>query len=185
MNSGEMELIIRRLGQVVLKGVEWLTVAVFAALVIDVLWGVGTRYLLSTQARWSEELARMLLVALTLLGTVLAYVERRHLGLTVLVENLHPNAQKLTGVFVHGLIFVFAAGVLTYGGFELTIQRWGSGQLLPALGISKAWFYLPVPICGLLLSVFSLGAWFHSLRETARHWGIKEDQECTETSTET
>ncbi|MHC5158432.1 MAG: TRAP transporter small permease, partial [Planctomycetota bacterium] len=39
-----------------------------AVLVLDVLWGVFTRYALSEQAKWSEELARFLLVWISLLG---------------------------------------------------------------------------------------------------------------------
>ena len=41
---------------------EWLTIVLFAALVLDVLWGVVSRYVLGTQSRWTEELAIYLLV---------------------------------------------------------------------------------------------------------------------------
>ena len=51
-----------------LMSIRWLLVAVFLILVIDVLWGVASRYLLGSQASWSEELARLLMVWLALLG---------------------------------------------------------------------------------------------------------------------
>ena len=55
-------------------------VIVFSVLVIDVLWGVFTRQVLDNQPAWTEELARLLLVWLSILGGVLAYADDAHLG---------------------------------------------------------------------------------------------------------
>ncbi|MEN8725242.1 MAG: TRAP transporter small permease subunit, partial [Lentimonas sp.] len=63
-----------------------LLVTVFGLLVAVVLWGVASRYLLGDQASWSEELARLLIVWLALLGAALVSREDRHLGLDVLVR---------------------------------------------------------------------------------------------------
>ncbi len=43
------------------------------------------------------------------------------------------------------------------GGTDLVIDRFDSGQLLSALNINKAWFYLAVPVSGYLISFFALG----------------------------
>lgn len=69
---------------------------------------------------------------------------------------LHPAAQRVAGVAAHLVVLVFSAAVLGWGGWELVSQRWAAGQLLPALGISKAWFYLAIPVSGALMSLFSL-----------------------------
>ncbi len=56
--------------------------SVFLILVLVVLWGVGGRYLFGTQASWSEELARLLMVWLALLGSALVCREENTSGST-------------------------------------------------------------------------------------------------------
>ena len=63
----------------------WMAIAVFLVLVVDVLWGVLTRNFIGEQARWSEELARFLLVWVSFLGGAIAYLDDKHLGVDILV----------------------------------------------------------------------------------------------------
>jgi TRAP-type C4-dicarboxylate transport system permease small subunit len=58
----------------------------------------------------------------------------------------------------HLAVLGFAAGVMVYGGTALFVDRWNSGQTMSALEIKKAWFYLSLPVSGLLISLFSLDA---------------------------
>ena len=141
-----------------------IVIAVFTLLVLDVLWGVASRYLLGSQARWSEELARLLMVWLAMLGAALAYLQQKHLGVDVLMRQLHPDAQRVAQVFVHFWVLIFASVVLCYGGGQLVSQRFAAGQSLPALGISKAWFYLAIPISGLLIVLFSIESMIDAAR---------------------
>lgn len=140
------------------------TVSVFAILVVNVLWGVFARYLLGDQPRWSEEIARLLLVWLAMLGSALAVLDQCHLGVDVLTARFHPDSRRIATLFSQVVVLLFSVIVLTYGGSLLLIQRWNSGQILPALGISKAWFYLAIPFSGTLISLFSLGAFLDTLR---------------------
>ena len=144
---------VNGLRSILTRGLEWLTAAVFAALVINVLWGVLTRYLFGDQARWSEELARLLMVWLVFLGAVLSLARQEHLGVDLLLLKLHPEVRPAALLCVHAAVLAFSAAVLAYGGLQLTLQRWESGQTLPALGISKSWFYLAIPISGLFMSL--------------------------------
>jgi len=109
------------------------TSLVFIALVLDVLLGVLTRYVLGNQLSWTEELATFLLVWLTFLGAAMAYRDKASLSTTLLV---------------------LALGVALFliGGISLFMERWESGQQMPTLGIRRAWLYLAVPVCGGLLS---------------------------------
>ncbi|MBC8012018.1 MAG: TRAP transporter small permease [Burkholderiales bacterium] len=143
------------------------TVSVFLILVLNVLWGVAARYLLGDQPRWSEEFARLLLVWLAMLGSALAVLDQCHLGVDVLTARFHPSTQRTVALFGQLVVLLFAALVLTYGGGQLLVQRWQSGQILPALGISKAWFYLAIPFSGALISLFSLGTFIDTLRGRA------------------
>ncbi|WPJ97268.1 TRAP transporter small permease [Coraliomargarita algicola] len=138
------------------KCLNFLLIFIFIVLVVDVLWGVGSRYLLGNQARWSEELARLLMVWLALLGAALATREQQHLGLDVLVRQWPDEVQCLASIFVHCAVAIFAVAIMAWGGGQLVVARFESGQMLPALDISRAWFYLALPVSGVLVCLFSI-----------------------------
>jgi TRAP-type C4-dicarboxylate transport system permease small subunit len=123
------------------------------------LWffgGGGSRYLFGTQASWSEELARLLMVWLALLGSALVCREEKHLGLDVVVCAWPDELQRFARLFGYAAIFAFALLILGWGGWQLVDQRFDSGQALPALGVSRAWFYLALPVSGFLTALFML-----------------------------
>ncbi len=148
--------LLRKLNHGLTSLLHVLLVVVFLILVVDVIWGVGSRYLLGSQASWSEELARLLMVWLALLGAALACREDRHLGLDVLVRTWPPEVQRLGRLLVYLLIIAFSAGIMAWGGWQLVLARFDSGQTLPALGFAKAWFYLALPVSGVLTTSFMI-----------------------------
>lgn len=135
----------------------WLAIGVFLVLVVDVLLGVFSRKILGDQIRWTEELARFLLVWISFLGGAIAYIDDKHLGVDLLVERFEMQAQRLSRVITHGLVFAFSLFVMGVGGTQLVLDRFGAGQLMPALQIDKAWFYMAVPTSGYLIALFALG----------------------------
>lgn len=147
---------LRSFNQQASKVLNALLIVVFALLVIDVLWGVGTRYIFGNQARWSEELARLLMVWLALLGAALATRDGQHLGLDVVVRQWPVEVQRLASIFVHLAVAIFALVIMAWGGGQLVADRFESGQMLPALDISRAWFYLALPVSGALIAIFSI-----------------------------
>lgn len=128
---------------------------VFAVLVIDVLFAVVMRHFFE-QPAWTEELARLLLVWLAILGGVLAYAADRHLGVDVLSARFDTKTRWWTQVVGHLMVLGFAVGVLLVGGWELFTERLDSGQMMPALGMQKAWFYLVLPVGGFLITVLAI-----------------------------
>ncbi|WPJ96267.1 TRAP transporter small permease [Coraliomargarita algicola] len=155
---------LKRINQQASRLLNFLLIIIFIVLVVDVLWGVASRYLLGHQARWSEELARLLMVWLALLGAALASREGQHLGLDVVVRQWTADVQRWAGVVVQLFVLVFAVIIMAWGGGQLVAARFESGQLLPALDISRAWFYLALPVSGLLVSCFSLERLLDALR---------------------
>lgn len=134
-----------------------ISIATFVVLVVVTLLGVFSRHILQDQYRWSEELARLLLVWISFLGGALAYIDDKHLGVETLVANLDPAAARIAAGFCHILVFLFALFVMGIGGTDLVIGRFDSGQILPALQISRAWFYAVIPLSGFLITLFALG----------------------------
>jgi len=139
---------------------------VFLVLLFVVLWGVFTRYVLGDQARWTEELARFLMVWLAFLGAALAYAHQQHLGVDILVARMEPAARCVVTLVEHAVVFLFAVLVLGYGGMELCRDRFAAGQTMPALGILKAWQYLCVPASGVLIALIAAGHFADGLRKS-------------------
>lgn len=153
-----------KLHQWLVRVLSALCALIFAALVIDVLWGVFTRQVLNDQPAWTEELARFLLVWLALLGGVLAYADDRHLGVDVLVSRMDPSAQRIALLVSHLCVFGFSLAVLVIGGIDLFQSRWEAGQMMSAMGIRKAWFYLVLPLGGGLITLLAVGKTIATIR---------------------
>jgi len=151
-----MLVAFRKLNNGLVAFLQLLLVVVFCILVLDVIWGVASRYILGSQASWSEELARLLMVWLALLGAALACREGRHLGLDVIVRSWPEEVQRISRLLVMIAVLLFASIVMLGGGWQLVSQRFASGQMLPALDIAKAWFYLALPVSGALISLFAI-----------------------------
>jgi TRAP-type C4-dicarboxylate transport system permease small subunit len=146
-----------RIKQITATSLGWLSIGVFVILVVDVLLGVFSRKVLGDQYRWSEELARFLLVWISFLGGAIAYIDDKHLGVDLLVDRMHIDARRLSRIVTHGLVFAFALFVMGIGGTDLVLDRFDAAQMLPALQINKAWFYLAVPVSGYIIELFALG----------------------------
>ena len=125
-------------------------------LVLDVLWGVISRFVLAAPSRWTDELATALLIWVAMLGAAVAHAQNGHLGVNWLLERLDQRTGVWVGRFIHSAVILFTAIVMVYGGSALVKDRFDSGQVLPALGWSKAWVYLAVPIAGVFIIAYSV-----------------------------
>ncbi|MCF2946836.1 TRAP transporter small permease [Paraglaciecola aquimarina] len=126
-----------------------------ALLVIDVTWQVLTRFILPQPSSFTEEVARFLLIWISLIGGAYAYKLHSHLGFDLFVRNLSmPNA-----VFMFRLccvlVAIFAIWVLIIGGGNLVFLTWLLGQHSPVLNVPMAGVYLAIPLSGCLFLLYS------------------------------
>lgn len=138
------------------RAIELLLIAAMGILVVDVLWGVVSRFVLGAQSRFTEELATMLLIWVSLLGASLAYGSGQHLGVDYFASKLHPDARRLMHRIVAAVVMAFAASVMVYGGWILFSRTLASGQVSPAMGLPMGYVYLVVPISGALFILEAL-----------------------------
>ncbi len=155
---------MRTMWNAAVAGLRWLTIALFAALVVDVLWGVVARYVPGIiPSDWTEELGIYLLAWVSLLGSALTYRDRGHLGLDYFITHFDPAAQRLNALIIELCVLVFAGFALCYGGYWLVSDTLASNQLTPVLQWKTGYMYLSVPISG----VFFVGFVFEHLLERA------------------
>ncbi len=146
-----------RVWSTAVRGLQFLTIALFAALVCDVLWGVVSRYWPGiVPSDWTEELGIYLLAWVSLLGSALTYRDRGHLGLDYFVSRFDPVAQRWSAVVIELCVLVFAGFGLCYGGYRLVTDTLASGQLSPVLQWKVGYVYASVPISGVFFVAFAI-----------------------------
>jgi len=125
-----------------------------AVMVLDVLWGVFTRYVMGAQSQWTEELARFLLIWIGILGAAFASGKRMHLAIDILPTTLEGKRQKLLMNGIHLVVILFAIAVLLIGGSRLVYITSKLGQVSTALDLPLAVVYSIVPISGLFIIIY-------------------------------
>ncbi len=130
---------------------EQAVIVTVAILVLDVLWGVFTRYLLDSPSRWTEEVATFLLVWVSFLGAAVTFDRQEHLGVDYFVKKLDPAAQLILKIVVQLVVLAFVGTAVVYGGYVLVSETLQSGQLTPAPEIRMGYVYLAVPVSGLII----------------------------------
>ena len=132
-----------------------LILAVFL-LVVDVVWGVFTRYVMGEQAKWTEELARFLLIWVSLLGGAVAFGTKGHLGVDYFVGKFDPSARKMMAVVVHLIVLFFAGAIFVYGGWRVVSDTLALGQTTSALPLKMGYIYLALPIAGVFMVIYTI-----------------------------
>jgi len=133
--------------------VDWAVGGLVAALVLLVGSGVLARYVLNYSLAWSDELAGLGFVWLTLLGAVAASRRRSHMVIGFLPKQFGPGGQRAIGFYVTAAILVFL-GFMIGEGVVLTAATMDdkSAVLRMPVGIS----YLSLPVAGLLMMAYTL-----------------------------
>ena len=137
------------------------TLRLLSALCLSVLLLVVLVVILDTKlqwnAVWASSLSTFLLAWTIMLGGALAYAEKKHLGLDLVVEKFDPNTRLAAHRLGHAIVFFFSMLIMLLGGWQLTSLRWEMEQTIPSLGISQAWFYLSLPVAGVIIALTAVG----------------------------
>lgn len=131
---------------------DWLVVFLGAALVIMVGVAVFFRYVLNSGISWSDEVARILFVWLVFIGAYIAFKNKSHATVNVLVNKLPSRLKRYHGLFVALLEGAFMATITWYGVVQvLNTDKYG--QVTPGLGVPMSWFYVVIPVTALLITI--------------------------------
>lgn len=123
--------------RIVAKITYFICIALTGIMTVAVIAGVFFRFVLNAPLAWSEELSRYLMIAITMLASSLAIRERRHVGLTFIIERL-PFRYYL--VLIGNLLTIFFLVVLTVEGYKLAIFE-GPFQRSPGLRIEMTYVF--------------------------------------------
>ena len=149
------------------KTLRVLLVVMMAILVVDVTWQILTRFVLPKPSSFTEEIARFLLIWISLIGSAYAYRLHSHLGFDLLVRNVSASRATLLFRLSCLLVAIFAISILIVGGGNLVYLTWILDQSSPVLNAPMALIYIVIPLSGLLFLFYSIYFWVHADAEIA------------------
>ena len=139
-----------------------------AAMVINVLWQVFTRFVLKNPSSFTEEAARYMMIWVGLLGSAYATGQKSHLALDLLTSKFQGARKRTSELFIHSVVLLFALAVLVGGGGRLVWIQLSLGQQSAALQLKLGYVYLAVPLAGALIVFYSAIALLDILRGDTR-----------------
>ena len=131
----------------------WATAVSAMAFFAVVLASIVVRAVASGQFHSSVELSRLFFVWSCFLAAVLGYRRKAHVAFTLLFDRLSQVVQRRVTLLTYVILLAFLV-VVFYQAVLICRLLWST--VLPILGISQAWLYVPVPVMCLLGVAYTL-----------------------------
>ena len=131
----------------------YLAVACLGGIVVVVFGSVIWRYALNDAPAWSEQVALILVINVSMFGAAAGVRDEGHIGMESLTGLLPPRWQFWVGNLV-GLITIVFGAFLSWGCW--TMAQSVGPNMIPTLNISEAWRYMPCVVAGALIILFSI-----------------------------
>ena len=135
---------------------EKMLVFLMGILVIDVLWQVTSRYVLSSPSSFTDELAGFLLIWVGLFGAAYVAGKKEHLAIDLVLQKAGPSFRKFLEIFISLCIIIFSLFVLLIGGSWLVYTRFALDVKSAALEIPLGYVYIVLPVSGLFIIFFTI-----------------------------
>ena len=138
---------------VVLRIVEWAAALILVAEVGLLFAAVVARYAVGAPLTWSDELASILFVWLTMLGTVIAFQRQQHMRMTALSSRARGRWSAIFDASQVAVPLAFLA-IIVYPALHYALEE--RIIITPALEISQAWRAFALPTGVVLMIGFAL-----------------------------
>ena len=135
---------------------EVFLVILMSVLVVDVLWQVASRYILSSPSSFTDELAGFLLIWVGVLGAAYVAGRKEHLAIDILIQRSSPARQRMLLYIIYSLIFLFALSVMVTGGVVLMYTRFVLQVKSAALELPLGYVYSVLPVSGLIIMYYEV-----------------------------
>lgn len=129
-----------------------IVIALFAVLLVLVVWQVFTRLVLAAPSTWTEEAARFTFVWVSFIGIAVATGQKLDVVMDFVVEKLPTKIQRGADVIAYLSTLSFVVYALIYGGGKQAALAWE--QANPILPLTQGQLYLAMPIAGILLALY-------------------------------
>ena len=152
---------------------EWIAIALMAALAVEVAAGVAFRYS-GYSLVWYDEVATILLAWVTFYGSALAVMKHAHIGVPEIVRMLPAAPRVAAALLAQACTLVFFV-LLAWLGYSV-LEILASDRLVSLPAVSVAYAQSVIPVSAVLIVVAQLLVLPEVVRE-ARHGAISKAEE--------
>ncbi len=136
------------------KVLEVFMTATLGIMTILVTWQVITRFFLNKPSAVTEQTTQYLFVWLVIVGGAYVFGKREHMRIVFLETKINDLGKKILAIFQEAVVLVFAAGVLVYGGYTISMTQ--MAQVDASLQIPMGVIYFALFIGGIFTVVYSI-----------------------------
>lgn len=138
----------------------WVLVILMSIMTLNVLWQVASRYLTKSPSSFTDELARFLLIWVSLLGASYVTGKKLHLAIDILPSKLRGRKERNLNMFIYLVVAAFALLVMVWGGINLVYITLTLKQTSAALNVPLGYIYSVIPLSGIIIIYYSLANMF-------------------------
>ncbi|OCW59244.1 TRAP transporter small permease [Hoeflea olei] len=131
----------------------WISGAGLVLMTVLIACQVFWRYVLNDSISWTEPGSVMIMGWFIFLGAAVGIREGYHLSFDILVHLVSDQVRDVMRTLSDLVVIAFGGGMVVYGA-ELALNA--APNVLPSLGISGAFDFLPLVAGGLLVVLFSV-----------------------------
>ena len=144
---------------------EWVAIALMAALAVEVMLGVVFRYS-GYSLVWYDEVATILLAWVTFYGSALAVLKHAHMGVPEIVRMMPPMPRVLATLAAQLVVLLFYAVLAWFGIVVMEVLATDTLVSLPS--VSVAWVQSVIPVSALLIILAQVLVFPEVLQEARR-----------------
>ncbi len=145
---------MKKLTEIMNKILEILLCVAVILMVFGCVWQIITRFLLRDPSDWTEEFVKYVLIWTTMLGVPYAYGKDKHISIGFVTGTFSRWGLAADKVFNDILILLLSVVIMIVGGIMVTGNA--AGQVSAALQIPMQVYYAGVPVCGVLMVLYSI-----------------------------
>ena len=161
---------IETIDKALLKIQEYAIMFFVLVMVLLIVWQVIARYWLYVPTPYAEEFARLAIVWCIFFGATVAVRLDEHMRVDVLYLRFPKPVRFVVQLFIYALMVILSVVMIIYG---IEFFKATSNDFATTFGYCRNVFYLPTPVCGVLILVYSVGncakfilEYLHQGRET-------------------
>lgn len=136
----------------------WLGGLGLVGMTLIVGWQVFARYVLNDSPSWSEQLTLLMMLWYALLAAAAGFQHGFHIKIIAAQISMGEGVARILRIIVEALLVMMGVVFMIWG---FQIAEIFATHSIPALGVSRFWAYLPIPVSGGFITLFC----------TIRLWG--------------
>ena len=145
--------LLSRINAPIARAGRYLSVSGLLVIVTIVFYQVFGRYVLNSSPTWTENLALVLILYVTLIGAAVGVRDAGHIGMDSLLVMLPDHLREKVELLIHVLVALFGVA-MAYNGWILGASV-GTVHI-PNLGFPEVVRYVPLVASGILIVSFSI-----------------------------